>query len=175
MAYLLQYLNQTTSVSLRLIRSAIAKTLDQSRAPPVGNCFGFDCVINEEFCDETKQGCEKCAYEHNKCTATWSCFNFCSEKAAQEICGGSTEIVETTWWLYLLIAILVASVLANIGFIIDKILKCKRHESRSRKGSEKEKADEDENIDLVSSDRGNDIPMNSSKMASVPKQPTAPP
>ncbi|KAL3832335.1 hypothetical protein ACJMK2_023987 [Sinanodonta woodiana] len=139
----------------------------------VSNCFGHNCVINEEFCNKTKQGCEMCTYADNKCTENLDCLKFCSEKAAQEICGGSEEIVETAWWLYLIIAFLAVSVLVIIVLISCIFRKNKKQKPKMHKGSEKDKEDEDESRDLVPIHPGNDI-MNNSEMVPIPKQPTAP-
>ncbi|KAK3603148.1 hypothetical protein CHS0354_042978 [Potamilus streckersoni] len=150
--------NQKAHEPLRLIRSEVtSRSLEQTRAPSVVNCYGSTCIINEEFCNETKKGCSTCHFENDICTKDLDCFNFCSEMAAQKICRvreGSTETSNISWWPFVLIVLIVASVAANIYCIIKiKILKCKRKETNQRGHSGNEVVNPEENNVLLPKQR----------------------
>ncbi|KAL3832334.1 hypothetical protein ACJMK2_023986 [Sinanodonta woodiana] len=130
--------------SLRLFRSARSKnSLDFS----VVSCYGSQCVLNEQYCDATLRKCAMCHYENGECTANSDCFNFCSEKKAQEICTGQEGHTENTaipWWTYLLLVLFIASIVANVYCIIKTYKMWKKRRGHSEPGA----TDPDDNHDL---------------------------
>ncbi|KAK3607995.1 hypothetical protein CHS0354_009930 [Potamilus streckersoni] len=174
----LHHANKKSHEFLRLTRSATTNgSLDLIRKSSDDNCYESTCVLNEQFCSESIQGCDMCRYEHGECTADWDCFQFCSDRKAEEICGGPQGSIETTvfpWWSYLILVIFIISFIIN-AFFVTEILQIRKKCTLIK--IRKSNSDTfDETLDMLSNSEVNSLQTSRHiRQTTLPKVPSAPP